>query len=124
MRTVRDLMTSELLTIDKHNVVGEVRDLMLESGVHCVPVVDDERRPVGVVSSWDLVEEYAPAEGIMNAMTDRVVTVGPDEPVSLAAGIMMTNWIHHLVVVDDAGRVEGILSSFDLIGLVAEEAVG
>ena len=40
---------------------------------------------MGVVSSWDLVEEYAPAEGIMNAMTDRVVTIGPDEPIKLAA---------------------------------------
>lgn len=121
MTTIRDLMTTELLTVRRNDLVGSVRDLMLDSGIHCVPVVDDEGHPLGVVSSWDLVEEYAPTEGIINAMTDRVVSVGPDEPVSQAAAIMMTNWIHHLVVVDEQGRVEGLLSSFDLLGLVADE---
>ena len=120
MRTVSDLMSTELLTVDRKELVGSVRDMMLDAGVHCVPVVDDELHPVGVVTSWDLVEEYAPEEAITNAMTDHVVCIGKDDTLSHAAGVMMTNWIHHVVIVDDKGRVEGILSSFDLLGLVAE----
>lgn len=120
MRTVSDLMSTELLTVGRNELVGPVRDLMLDAGVHCVPVVDDELHPVGVITSWDLVEEYAPEEAISNAMTDHVVCIGKDDVLSHAAGVMMTNWIHHLVIVDDQGRVEGILSSFDLLGLVAE----
>ena len=122
MRNVNDLMSSELLTVHRNELVGAVRDLMLDSGVHCVPVVDDELHPVGVVTSWDLVEEYAPEEAITNAMTDHVVCIGKEDTLAHAAGVMMTNWIHHLVIVDDRGRVEGILSSFDLLGLVAEAA--
>ena len=120
MRTVSDLMSTELLTVDRHELVGPVRQLMLDAGVHCVPVVDDDQHAVGVITSWDLVEEYAPQEAITNAMTDHVVCIGKDDTLSHAAGVMMTNWIHHLVIVDDKGRVEGILSSFDLLGLVAE----
>ncbi len=124
MRSVSDLMSTELLTVDRNELVGPVRDLMLDAGVHCVPVVDDELHPVGVITSWDLVEEYAPTEeAITNAMTDHVVCIGKDDALSHAAGVMMTNWIHHLVIVDDRGRVEGILSSFDLLGLVAEADV-
>ena len=67
MRNVNDLMSSELLTVHRNELVGAVRDLMLDSGVHCVPVVDDELHPLGVVTSWDLVEEYAPEEAITNA---------------------------------------------------------
>ena len=120
MRTVSDLMSTELLTVSPGEMVGKVRDMMLDAGVHCVPVVDDEGHAVGVVTSWDLVEEFAPTESVTNAMSEKVAAIGPDETLSQAAGVMMTNWIHHLIVVDDAGRAQGILSSFDLLGLVAE----
>ena len=124
MQTIRDLMTTELLTVRPQDLVGEVRDLMLDSGIHCVPVIDDEGHPAGVVTSWDMVEEYAPTESVANAMTDRVVSIGADESLAEAAGLMMTNWIHHLVVLDENGQIEGLLSSFDLLGLVAEDRVG
>lgn len=123
MQTISDLMTTNLLTVDPRDLVGGVRDLMLDSGIHCLPVVDNEGHPLGVVTSWDLVEEYAPEESVVNAMSSKVVTVGPDEPLSQAAAVMMSNWIHHLVVVDDHARVQGVLSSFDLLGLVAESQV-
>ena len=123
MQTVKDLMTSELLSMRTKDLVGDVRDLVLDSGIHCVPVLDDEAHPVGIVTSWDLVEEYAPEDSITNVMTDKVVSIGPDEPVAQAAAVMMTNWVHHLVVTDDSGHAVGILSSFDLLGLVAEERV-
>lgn len=122
MQTVKDLMTSELLSVRTRDLVGDVRDLVLDSGIHCVPVLDDEMHPVGIVTSWDLVEEYAPEESITNAMTDKVVTIGPAEPIPQAAAVMQTNWVHHLVVTDDGGHAVGILSSFDLLGLIAEEA--
>lgn len=120
MQTVSDLMTRDLVSVNARDIVGDVRDMVLDSGIHCVPVLDDEHHPVGIVTSWDLVEEYAPAESIANAMTDRVLTIGADEPVSQAATTMMTNWVHHLVVTDEAGHVCGILSSFDLLGIVAD----
>ena len=123
MPTTRDLMTEELMTVGVNDRIGDVRDLMLHSGIHCVPVVDDEGHPLGVVTSWDMVEEHTGDESVMRAMTDKVVTIGPDEALSEAAALMMTNWIHHLVVVDEQSRVQGLLSSFDLLGLIADERV-
>lgn len=122
METVKDLMTTELVSVRTRDLIGDVRDLVLQSGIHCVPVLDDEGHPAGVVTSWDLVEEYAPAESVVNAMSDKVVMIGPDEAVSQAAVMMMTNWVHHLVVVDEGSHVVGILSSFDLLGIVADSA--
>ena len=124
MESIRDLMTTELVTVRKADRVGEVRDLMLDSGIHCVPVLDDDGHAVGVVTSYDLVEDVAPNESIQRVMTDHVVAIGADETLSEAAALMMTNWIHHLVVLDGNGRIEGLLSTFDLLGLVAEERVG
>jgi CBS domain-containing protein len=119
MRKVRDVMSPVVLTVAIDDVVGDVRDTILDCGVHFVPVVDSGGKPVGVVSTFDLVEEYAPGEGIVNAMSDRVTMIGVDESLPEAAARMREAYIHHLVVVDDEQMV-GVLSTFDLLGELAE----
>lgn len=114
MSTIADLMTSAPITLSADDEIGLARDAMLEAGVHCLPVVRDGA-PIGVVSSWDLVEEYSPLEAVRNAMTPRVLTVGVDEDARTAAAIMQTNMVHHLVVVDITSRVVGVVSSLDLL---------
>jgi CBS domain-containing protein len=113
--TVADIMSTPVLTRQAGDLVGDVRDQMLESGLHCLPIVDDDGAPMGIVSAWDLVEEYQPMEAIASAMTRRVVTIGADESVREAASEMRNNFVHHLVVVDEAGGVVGVLSSMDLV---------
>lgn len=119
MSTVADLMTAAPITLHPDDEIGLARDAMLEAGIHCLPVVD-EGAPVGVVSSWDLVEEYAPMDSVRNAMTPRVLTVGGDEDARTAAAIMLSNIVHHLVVVEPSGAVVGIISSLDLLADLAE----
>jgi CBS domain-containing protein len=52
-------------------------------------------------------------------MSEEIVKVAPDAPVSEAARLMRENRIHRVLVVDD-GSLCGILSSFDLIALLEE----
>ena len=120
MTAVGELMTETPLTASSNDLVGTTRDALLNSGVHCVPVIDDEGRPVGIVSSWDLVEEYAPQESIRNAMTTNVRTIGSHQEVEEAAVMMQTNFIHHLVVVDDSNHTIGFVSSLDLLTAILE----
>ena len=114
MQTVAEIMAPEPITADPAELVGEVRDRILSTGIHFLPVVEDGRA-VGVVSSWDLVEEYQPEESITNVMSGRVVMIGPHASIDEAAHRMLGEFIHHLVVADDEGRVVGIVSSFDLL---------
>ncbi len=118
MRTVENLMSTALITAGPNDLVGPVRDAMLDSGVHCVPVVDEDGGLAGIVSAWDLVEEYSPQEGIGNAMTTNVLTIGPSALVEEAAATMCDNFVHHLVVLDGE-KVVGVISSFDLLGELA-----
>lgn len=115
MTAVAEVMTETPLTATPNDLVGETRDVLLSSGIHCMPVVDDVGHPVGIVSSWDLVEEYAPMESIRNAMTSKVETIGAHQMVEEAAAVMQTNFIHHLVVVDDGNHTVGVVSSLDLL---------
>ena len=115
MTTIADLMTHGPYTVRPDDLVGDTRDVMLETGVHCIPVIDDNDRVVGIVTSWDLVDEYPPEESIRNAMSARVKRIGAHQSPSDAAKEMRASSIHHLVVVDDMGAIVGVLSSLDLL---------
>jgi CBS domain-containing protein len=114
MHTVDELMTSPVTTASENDVVGPLRDLMLDRGIHAVPVLDRAGELAGIVTSTDLVEEWSPQMGVRTVMSTDVQTVGPHTTVVDAARAMVEHRIHHLVVVD-RGSVLGVLSSFDLL---------
>lgn len=57
---------------------------------------------------------------VAQLMTSDLKTVTPDTLVEDAAGVMLEEGIGSLVVVDDAGRLEGILTTTDFVKIVAE----
>ena len=75
--TVRDVMSTAVRTVDTTELVGPVRDMLLGTGIHAVPVVDHAGKVVGIVTSWDLVEEWDAAQGVVTVMSDRVRAVVP-----------------------------------------------
>jgi CBS domain-containing protein len=131
MHTVSELMTREVRTARTTDVIGPVRDLMLNEHLHGVPVLDRDGDLAGIVTASDLVEEWAPAMGVETVMTTDVITIGPYATVVDAARAMVDQHVHHLVVLEH-GQVAGMVSSFDLLRhlagtveqLVAERTTG
>jgi predicted transcriptional regulator len=121
MMRVDQLMSPSPMTADRHDLVGSIRERMLETGVHCLPVVDAAGHPIGIVSSWDLVEEYLSVESIEDVMTPNVITISSDQSVYEAAVIMQSNFIHHLVVINEEHEILGVLSSLDLLGAFIDD---
>lgn len=118
MDTVASIMTTDVHTVHSSEVIGPVRDLMLEKGIGCVPVLDDEQRLRGIITSTDLVEEWAPQMGVQTVMSTEVATVPPHRTVADAAREMVMRRVHHLVVTD-RDVVVGVVSSFDALMLLA-----
>ncbi len=58
---VRDLMTHPAQTIERDASLDDAARLMTALGVHRLVVVDEERAPIGVISTSDLVREIADA---------------------------------------------------------------
>jgi len=121
MKTVDEVMTHEVRTVRSNEVVGPIRDLMLDGSIHAVPVLDPGGALVGIVTSSDLVEEWQPEQGVITVMSTDVHTIRPSATVVEAARRMLAERIHHLVVTDEDGVV-GIVSSFDLLRALAGEA--
>jgi len=120
MRTVSAVMSDVVRTVSTTDVVGPLRDLMLDGQVHGVPVLEPDGSLAGIVTSSDLVEEWQPDQGVATVMSSQVHTVAPSTSVVDAAREMLAHRIHHLVVTE-LGRVVGVVSSFDLLRELAGE---
>ncbi|MFP3914532.1 MAG: CBS domain-containing protein [Actinomycetota bacterium] len=129
----RELMTTDVTTIDPQASLKEAARLMASRGVSGLPVVEGER-VVGVITEADFVERSAARgrAGLIDALLNRqerlrgagtvgevmsrpVVSIGPDAPHTEAAQLMQRRGVKRLVVVDEEDRLLGVLSRGDLL---------
>jgi len=109
---------------DEH--VGTVAGRMSEHNVGTAVVVSDGQDPVGIVTDRDLAlrvvaPERVPGETtVEQIMSHPVVSLHESTPVEEALARMEGAGIRRLVVVDDEGRLAGILSTDDVLELLAE----
>ncbi len=115
--TIDDLMVRQVMTATPHQTCGHVKKLLAEHKGSCLPVVDSDGKPVGIISSSDFLDEHADGQPISQFMVEKIYTVPQYADASLAARIMRNHNIHHVVVTHEQ-RVVGIVSSFDLLKLV------
>jgi CBS domain-containing protein len=113
-RTVDEIMNHELFSLKPGERVEDALGFLLALGITTAPVLDDKRRPVGVVSLRDLIgagHRFAVAE----RMSRPVVTVKPESSIEEAARLLGDTDLHHLVVADEDGAAVGIVSSIDVV---------
>ncbi|MFD8288468.1 CBS domain-containing protein [Streptomyces lavendulae] len=118
-RSVAELMTRTAVTVRPTTAFKEIARLLTEFDITAMPVIDASGHPVGVVSEADLLRRR-PTGGTATAgelMTSPAVTARPGWSVVRAARVMQRHGVKRLPVVDEEGRVVGILSRSDLIQL-------
>jgi CBS domain-containing protein len=115
--TINDLMVDQVMTTTPHQTISHVRQVMRDNSVSCMPVVDSNGEPVGIVTSTDLLQDHPDGKPISQIIGDKVFTVPRYGDVSLAARMMRNHKIHHVVVTDEK-KVVGLVSSYDLLKLV------
>lgn len=116
---VADLMVSPVMTTTPHQSVGHVKKVLRENNASCMPVVNSDGEPVGIVTASDLLQDSKDGSRISDIMTEKVFTVPKYNDVSVAARIMRNHRIHHVVVTHEK-QVAGIISSYDLLKLVED----
>ncbi len=114
---VRDLlMGKELYHVKPETPMGEVIKLMRSKNVGALPVLK-EGFPVGIITERDLVKFFDRmdlAKPVSLYMSSPVVVVSLDQTVEEAIRLMEERNIRRLVVVDDDGKVVGIISNRDI----------
>ncbi|MBT2368978.1 CBS domain-containing protein [Streptomyces sp. ISL-10] len=119
-RFVADLMTPEAVFVQRGTTFKEIARLLDEFGITAVPVIDDDGRPVGVVSEADLLRRHTSGTGSDTAeglMSSPAVVAQPEWSAVQAARVMEDRHIKRLPVVDGSGRLIGVVSRSDLLQL-------
>ncbi|MFJ3951232.1 CBS domain-containing protein [Streptomyces sp. Je 1-4] len=119
-RTVADLMTPEAVVVQRGTPFKEIARLLDEYDITAVPVLDEDDQPVGVVSEADLLRRQIAKLGATTAealMTSPAVVARPEWSVVEAARTMEKKKVKRLPVVDDSGRLIGVISRSDLVQL-------
>jgi CBS domain-containing protein len=135
---VKDIMTTHVAAARKTATFKEMATQLREQRVSAFPVIDDVGKVVGVVSEADLLakqsldvsgpgkvgsilhhREKEKAAGITaeDLMTRPPVTIGPRDLVSDAARLMYARRVKRLPVVNDDGRLVGIVSRADVLSV-------
>jgi len=132
---VKEVMTTEVQTVTSKDSLKRAIELMGKLDVRALPVVDDMNRFVGIIGVKDIVNygwasrrgekvgELAgrndPVEVEVGSLSvDSPVTVSPENLIGQAVNLMLERKISTLPVVDK-DRIEGILTTYDVVELVA-----
>lgn len=103
--------------VDQEWEMGEVARLMVESGQYLVPVVHKDK-VMGIINGDRILEKAAEGdfgnEPVEKFMTTELISVGPEDTISKAEGIMKEHQISRLPVIVD-GKLIGLVSVNDLI---------
>jgi CBS domain-containing protein len=150
---VRDIMTRDIVTVAPDASVSEISRLMSERRISGVPVVDEEGRPLGVVTELDMVVRNTrfklPAFfTLLNAtiyletpahikerlehmlgltareiMSEKSMTVSADATIEDLAELMVGKQVNPIPVVEN-GKLAGIVSRADIVAWMARSAAG
>lgn len=116
----RDLMEKDVITIGPEVPITEVQRLFVEDEIHGAPVVDEDGRVLGVISTQDVLrigQEYGERLADLtaaDAMTKDLVSAGPTATAAELATLMTQQRVHRILIVEDRTLV-GIVTSFDLL---------
>jgi CBS domain-containing protein len=99
---------------------------MWDHDIGSVPVVDAERRVVGMITDRDVcMAAYTQGKPlseipVANVMSTKVLTIGPDDALSAAERLMREGQVRRIPVIDREQRLIGIVSQNDFMREAAE----
>lgn len=136
---VRDIMTTQVVTVDRITPYKDIAELLVDHQISGMPVLTLGRHVAGVVSEADLIAardkhagshrlwtgllQYGSDRGrharltAENLMTAPAVTIHPDATIAAAARAMTDHHVKRLPVIDEDGKLAGLVSRRDLLSV-------
>jgi CBS domain-containing protein len=130
--TVRDVMSDQPRTIGPEAPLKEAARTLVRTGLGALPVVDDERRVIGMVSEREVIRHLlsvqafhghesrvippaaSAARTVRDVMTRQVLCVAPEQPIAEVASLMSNKDVDRVPVVRE-GRLVGFLTRGDIV---------
>ncbi len=153
MLSVKDIMTTQLISVSPETEILQAARLLLENRINGVPVVNESGKLVGILCQSDLIAQQKripipsyftfldglftmssmkqiekevqkiAATTVGQAMTPDPVFVDPDMSIEVVANLMVDKGFHTLPVVE-AGRLVGIVGKEDVLRTLMPRPAG
>jgi CBS domain-containing protein len=130
---VHNWMTQDVITVKPRTTLPEAHQIMMDEEIRRLPVVDDENRLVGIVTLGDVRgAQPSPATSLSiwelnyllssltveKIMTPKPMTIGPEATIGDAARTMLEHRVSGLPVIDEQGKLAGIITESDIFSMV------
>lgn len=114
-----ELMTTDVDVLELRDTARDAAARMRDDEVGFLPVIDDAEQVVGVLTDRDLVvrvlaESLPLSTRVEDIMTVDVISCRPDDALERAEALMRANQKSRLAVIDETGRLAGVLSISDI----------
>jgi CBS domain-containing protein len=117
---IHSIMTANPACCSADSTLRQVAQLMKERDCGQIPVVDAQRKPVGVITDRDIVvramarDDFSSGATVSKYMTSPVTTISSQCSLDECAELMEQNQIRRVVIVDEQGCVAGIVAQADI----------
>ena len=120
---LHEVMTDDVTCVRADALVEAAAALVAARGVRALPVVDETRKLVGILSKSDLLratsEEGSASRTVSEVMTPLVHGLPEEAPIAYAISLMAAERLHEVPAVSSDGRVVGMLTALDALRWVA-----
>lgn len=119
--TIKELMTSNVKACDAETNLATVATMMWDGDCGAIPVVNEERHVVGMITDRDIciaaaTRSASPSDlRVREAMSDRLYACRSTDDVQAALRTMKEQRVRRLPVLDQQGHLAGIISINDLV---------
>ncbi len=121
MAVAKDIMTQDVVTVTPDTRLQEVAKILAEKKISGLVVVDGDK-VVGIVSEADILKAGDMTKTAGEVMAKDVVSVSPDTDVAEIARILTDKGIKRVPVIDESGKLVGIVSRADIVRSMAQGA--
>ena len=125
MLKAKDLMTKEVITVNEEMSVVNLAKILCENKISGVPVVDKDKKLVGVVTEKDLINIIFSGNvrntKVGDIMSRNIIKFTPDTDIDKIALAISEKNVRRGTIVDDKDKVVGIVSRRDIIKMLIEE---
>jgi CBS domain-containing protein len=118
-QSIRDVMTSNPCTIDAEKPVAYAAKMLRDEDVGLAPIVEDDKL-IGMLTDRDIAIRVV-AEGrdpgqvkVRDVASKQVVTIDPQQDLDEALRIMAKHQVRRLPVVEEDGRLVGVVAQADI----------
>ena len=122
MESAEKVMTKKVITCSPTDTLLQVQLLMVKNNISRVVIVDGNNKPVGIITRRDLIDflvadkskrgiEVIKAEEVM---TKKLITAKRKTPISNIAETMVKKDISSVIIVDNEGKLDGIVTKTDI----------